>query len=167
MKTLYLIRHAKSSWKNLDLTDFERPLNGRGKKNAPFMGKVLRDKGIRFDLMVSSPAKRALKTAQKIADQMQYERFDIRREPDLYHAASNTIVSIIQTQPDHCNRLALIGHNPGFTAVANQLGKLNLENVPTAGIVAFSFDVSQWQDVALGEGQLLWFDYPKRYPENQ
>lgn len=161
MKTLYLIRHAKSSWDYPLLTDVERPLNGRGKRDAPRMGKRLKEKHVIPDLMITSHAKRTRDTSMLIAETIGYPTDRIKTEPNLYHASEEEILGIIKSQKDNCHIVMLFGHNPGLTDLVNQLPGRYIENVPTCGIVAIQFDVDTWQEVDLKKGSLLFFDYPK------
>lgn len=163
MKTLYIIRHAKSSWENPDQPDFDRPLNERGKNDAPKMGKRLKEKEIHPDLMLSSPAKRAHATAKRIAKILNYPESKIKTEKDLYHAGEETILSVVQNLKDKHNIVFLFGHNPGLTDFVNTLmdQEGNIDNVPTCGIVAFKLHVDSWKDVRWGSAKMLFFDYPK------
>lgn len=163
MKTLYLVRHAKSSWKNPSLRDYERPLNRRGKRDAPFMGDKLRQRGIKADAMVSSPARRAKKTAQIIAEKLQFPGGKINYLDRIYDADDSDLLEIIQHQPKKVEVMMLFGHNPEFTDLANELSNSHIDNVPTTGIVCINFDVEKWEEVDYGKGRLVFFDYPKNY----
>ena len=162
MKTLYLVRHAKSSWDFPQLQDFDRPLNKRGQKNAPEMGERLKLKGILPDLLMSSPANRAITTARKIAKKIGYPKEAIKENERIYHGSEHTLTEIIRSTPNDIGELMLFGHNPGFTGLANMLGDQWIDNIPTCGIVAITFDVDNWQSVAPQIGKNLFFDYPKR-----
>ena len=162
MKTLYLVRHAKSSWDYPHLSDHDRPLNGRGKRNAPEMGARLASRGIKPDLMISSSAKRARRTANAIAAEVGYAKGDIIRTKYLYHAGEHEMLSLVQKQHDEAPTLMLFGHNPGFTGFANALADTDIDNIPTSGVAAIQFDVDSWKDVDFGKGELLFFDYPKK-----
>jgi phosphohistidine phosphatase len=163
MKTLYIIRHAKSSWDNSDQSDFDRPLNGRGERDAPRMGKRLKEKEIYPDLMISSPAKRALSTGNRIAEVLKYPKENIMTPNTLYHADEETILGIIQKVNDRCDVVILIGHNPGLTDFLNALSEdeTNIDNLPTCGVVAFAFKEKSWKEIKCGAGKMLFFDYPK------
>ncbi len=163
MKTLYIIRHAKSSWADANQPDFERGLNERGKKDAPRMGKRLKEKNIHPDLMVCSSAKRAYSTAKKIAKTLNYPKEKIKEDRTLYHAGEDTILSVIQELKDKHQTVLLFGHNPGLTDFVNTLmnEEGNIDNIPTCGIVAFKLQVDSWKDVCWGSGKMLFFDYPK------
>lgn len=162
MKTLYLIRHAKSSWKNPVLADKKRPLNKRGKKDAPEMGRRLADKHIQPDLLLSSPATRAKKTARKIAKKMGHSKEEVRLNDKLYMAEAIDMLEVIRRLDDEQETVCIFGHNPGMTELAEQLSGMEIENVPTCGIVAIGFDTDHWQQVGKRQGELLFFDYPKK-----
>ncbi len=164
MKTIYLVRHAKSSWNFPDLSDFDRPLNKRGKKNAPEMGKRLESRDIKPDLLVASPANRAYNTALAIAHEIGYPSDKIEQNRDIYHASEAALLSVIQQINDESNSLMLFGHNPGFTDLANILGNDWIDNIPTAGIVCIEFNTNQWSEISPKTGVTKWFDYPKKQP---
>ncbi|HPM29252.1 MAG TPA: histidine phosphatase family protein [Chryseolinea sp.] len=163
MKTLYIIRHAKSSWDDPDQSDFDRPLNERGKRNAPRMGKRLKEKGIHPDQIVTSPAKRAWSTGKRIAEILKYPKENIKTIKALYHADEETILDTVQKLNDHCHVVMLVGHNPGLTDFVNTLkeDEWSLDNLPTCGVVGFSFNEDSWKKIKWGTGKLLFFDYPK------
>ncbi len=162
MKTVVLIRHAKSSWKGLDQTDFERPLNKRGQRDAPVMGaRLLKRRRVTPDLIVSSPAQRAVETAMAIAEATRYKK-DILWNQDLYLADVPTLLAAIWQVPNDVDLLYLVAHNPGLTDLSEHLSGEGFANVPTCGTVEVEFDVESWSEVAHGRGRLLEFDYPKR-----
>ena len=161
MKTLYLIRHAKSSWDDPSLDDFSRPLNERGEKDAPRMGKRLKEKEITVDLMISSPAKRALKTCKAIAKVLDYPKEKIQEEKRLYHASDAHILSVLRGIKEPHNVVMIFGHNPGLTEFANLLFNQAILNIPTAGIVAGKIDIDTWKELKFGSGKMLFFDFPK------
>jgi phosphohistidine phosphatase len=166
MKRLFLVRHAKSSWDDPSLDDMDRPLNNRGKKNAPEMGLRLRKQGIIPDLLISSPANRAFATAKKISDEIGYPKKKIVVDDRLYHGSSNSMISIIQSQKNKISSIMLFGHNPGFTDFANMLCGINIYNIPTAGIVAIDFSIDNWSEADYKIGELVFFDYPKKLPSS-
>jgi len=167
MKTLYLLRHAKSSWKQPETPDFERPLNSRGKKDAPFMGKILQAKNANIDLIISSPAKRAKKTARKVAKQIAYKKEKIVLNQEVYEANISEIFNILQQINGGINSMMLVGHNPTLTDVANLLLKdSKIENIPTSGVVAITFDCQKWAEIEETKGNLLFFEYPKKNVEH-
>src|SRR6478609_7935961 len=136
MKTVYLVRHAKSSWEEEGLSDFDRPLNSRGRRDAPRIGKRLKEKQILPDVILSSPANRAISTCRAIALTLQYSEEKIISVKELYHADEDDILAVIKTVDDKFDTLMLFGHNPGLTDFANSLSdKDNLiRNIPTSGI---------------------------------
>ncbi len=163
MKTLYLLRHAKSSWKNPELLDFERPLNRRGKKDAPAMGKFLKSQKIEIEMLVCSPAKRTRKTAKKVAKEIAYPKQQILYKKEIYEANVADLFGIVQETPNEISSLMLVGHNPSLNDFANLLLSENpIENIPTAGIVAISFAVNSWQEIEENTGKLLFFEYPQK-----
>jgi len=163
MKRLYLLRHAKSSWKDPELEDFDRPLNKRGKRDAPFMGQRLRLANIRPDLIISSPAKRAGKTAKIFAAQIEYSVKKIQWRESLYGAGTLTLLGILQEIADPVKQAMLVGHNPGLTLLAECLTGEAVDNIPTSGVFAVDLDVTSWGQTGEGCGTLVFFDYPKKH----
>lgn len=161
MKKLFIVRHAKSSWDFPELDDYDRPLNKRGKKNAPEMGKRLAIKSVKPGAMVTSPAKRAASTARRIAEQLSYPVSDIRKEPMLYHGSVTNMIHVIRSAPDAVETLMIFGHNPGLTDLANRLSGSDIYNIPTCGIAEIDFNVGSWQEIEQGSGSLVSFDFPK------
>ena len=162
MKTLTLVRHAKSSWKDGKLSDRERPLNKRGKHDAPMMGKRIVAAGIRPSLIVCSPAVRAWTTAKALAREMSYPLEFLQREDSLYLASLNNLLDVLVAQDAEFNSLLLIGHNPGLTTFANYLSPGLTHNVPTAGVVSVTFDQDDWNLYERPACELLTYDYPKK-----
>ncbi|UII21250.1 SixA phosphatase family protein [Fulvivirga ligni] len=165
MKTLYIIRHAKSSWKYHHLDDIDRPLNKRGKRDAPEMGDRLKSQGIVPHLMISSPAKRAFATCKIIAEALDYPKKDIELNNKLYHASEDTLMDIIQDIDDSWDSVMIFGHNPGLTYFANSLASTDLDNLPTCGVFACTFDVDSWSETDFEKGSLQFYDYPKNVPQ--
>jgi phosphohistidine phosphatase len=162
MKRLFVCRHAKSSWKDSNQGDFDRPLNKRGEHDAPEMGRRLASSGFFPDLICSSPAMRAMTTAQLYAGQLGYPLAQIRYNPLQYTATVPMLMQLLQEVEENIHTLMLVGHNPESTALANILGGLMIDNIPTAGIVALEFGLKNWRDMCPGAGTLLFFDYPKK-----
>lgn len=162
MKTIYLARHAKSFWGDQSISDFDRPLNKRGKRDAPFMGKVLKDKKVIPDLIISSPAKRAKKTAVEISKKLGYQEKKIFFIEELYEASFNTILKILKKTDEKINTVILFGHNPGLTLLNNLISDNYLDNIPTCGIVALQFDL-KWSELDKNTCKYLFFEYPKLY----
>lgn len=161
-KLLVLIRHAKSSWSDQSLSDYERPLNKRGKHDAPFMGQLLRQKGVQPDLFLSSSAKRARKTAKHIAAAIEYPFESIVFNRELYLAGEEKLFDVVAKTDDAVETLFLVGHNYGLTDLADSLTSADIENVPTAGIVGIEIGDS-WKDIHPGKATLQFFDYPKKF----
>lgn len=162
MKILTLVRHAKSSWKDTSLRDRDRPLNKRGHRDAPVMGKRLHEHGIRPSLIVSSPAKRAWTTAKIFAKELSYPREFLQRDDNLYLASVDRILDVIVAQDEGFNSLMIVGHNPGFTDFANFLSPGLTYNLPTAGIVSVSIDQDHWKLYEQPTTELLVHDWPKK-----
>ncbi|NLZ18417.1 MAG: histidine phosphatase family protein [Desulfobulbaceae bacterium] len=160
-RILLICRHAKSSWEDSSLNDFERPLNKRGLRDAPVMGQRLRARGFLPDLIVSSPAVRAQRTAEMYAEALEYPLESIQYNQQQYAATWLELLSLIQQVDDRFRRIFLVGHNPESTSLANALGGLAIANIPTAGMVALSFHCSTWTNVREQSGKLLFFDFPK------
>jgi len=163
MKKLYLVRHAKSSWDNPDLDDFDRPLNKRGKRDAPFMGELLKKLNVNPDLIISSPAKRAYTTAKEIARILGYPKRMITKNEDVYLASAGELLSLINSIPEEVSSVMIFGHNPGFTQICNLLSNANILNIPTSGFVEIHFETENWKDITPGSGKLVAFEYPKKY----
>ncbi|MCC7438035.1 MAG: histidine phosphatase family protein [Armatimonadetes bacterium] len=163
MKTLYLCRHAKSSWEYPELTDFERPLNGRGHRDAEFMAKVLAQQNLRPDAIATSPAARALTTARTIATGIGYPLEELMITERLYDASSREILRVAETLPETALVVMLFGHNPGMTWLANQLGAQQIENIPTCGIVRFDSTAQQWGQLNPTNTRFVAFEFPKKY----
>lgn len=163
MKTLLLMRHAKSSWKGESRTDVERPLNNRGRRDAPFMGKLLREQRIQPDLIVSSPALRAVTTARVIASELRYERGSIMTDERLYNAEIPSVMAMIARIEDAFKTVILVGHNPGITLLANTLCDASIDRIPTCGVACFQFEIDSWQAAASRPGTLAFFERPKNH----
>lgn len=165
MKKLYLIRHAKSSWKDITLDDFDRPLNKRGKLNAPFMALKLKQMGIFPDLMISSPAKRAKSTAQAFKEKLQFEK-KILYIDSIYLCDTYEIEQIVKDINDKYDTVFLFAHNPTLNEFVQE--HLNItENIPTCGVVGIGFDCNNWKEALNCHKELLLFDYPKNYKTSE
>ena len=163
MKYLFLTRHAKSSWGNPGLADIDRPLNKRGKKAAPFMGKLIMDKGEKPELLISSPAYRAFLTAKAFGEAMGLVENDIIIDRTIYGAGAQQLLELVQNQDDLYKSIMLFGHNPTFTSFVNLLTGSNITNVVTCGVVRIDFEFSSWTDIDFGSGRLAYYEYPKKY----
>jgi len=160
MRQLILIRHAKSDWGNASLPDFDRPLNVRGECDAPMMGDRLAASGLQVERMISSPARRARSTAETIARSISFPAQQIDWIPELYLASPKTMMDIIRSCPDDIKSLAIIGHNPGISALAGQLCKQHLGEIPTCSILRLHADMESWEKA--DQFALVDFDYPKK-----
>lgn len=163
MKNLLIVRHAKSSWDEPVLSDRERRLNARGKRDAPVMGALLRSRGLKPDLIVSSPAVRARKTAKLLAKAVAYPAEKIRVEEAIYLHGIAEMMELIHSFEDRAERIYLVGHNPDLTDLVNHLSEAGISNLPTCGIASIVFAVDSWAHIAPGAGRLVFFDYPKKY----
>jgi phosphohistidine phosphatase len=161
MKTLLLVRHAKSSWDDASLPDFDRPLNERGKNDAPEMAKRLLEKKIRIDAFVSSPAKRARKTCKAFAKEFNYDKKDIVLEEKLYEAGTENFLEVIKDFKNKWDHVAVFSHNPGITYFANSLTEVRLDNMPTCSIFAIKINTDKWKEIEEAGKEFLFFDYPK------
>ncbi len=164
MRTLYFCRHAKSSWADPGQADFDRPLNERGNRNAPFMAGLFRKRGEPVDLLVSSPAARAWSTALFFAKELGVAEGDILLRRELYHASPQTIRRVAEELPAHVHRALFFGHNPGITEAIEQLSGEPIGNLPTCGLVRIDLPIDDWKELSAGIGTLVWLDYPKRHP---
>lgn len=161
MKTLTILRHLKSSWKDKDLPDIERPLNRRGKEDAPVMATRIREAGIRPSLILSSPAHRAWTTAKVIAREISYPAEFLQREAELYLADVDTLLEVLERQDNKFNSIMIVGHNPGLTEFANYLLPNLTDNIPTGGVVSLNIETDDWNLRDRAPAELLVFDYPK------
>lgn len=163
MKTIYLLRHAKSSWDNPRLDDFERPLSKRGHHDAPLMGNLLEKLNVLPDLLISSPAIRAAMTARIIAESINYPFDNIQYDENIYEAGEEQILEIIYGIDDSINKLMLVGHNPSFTYLSHFLAKHSINNIPTCGFFAAGLNISTWTKIKKNCGKMVMFEYPKKY----
>ena len=162
MKILTIVRHAKSSWSDASLTDAKRPLNRRGKHDAPMMGERINDHGIRPSLIVSSPATRAWSTAKIIAEAINYPREFLQKEKSLYLASLDRILDVVVAQDNGFNNLMIVGHNPGLTDFVNFLVPGLTSNLPTAGVVSVEIEQDDWSLYERPATKLLVHDWPKK-----
>lgn len=161
MKTLLVIRHAKSSWDNASQDDFDRPLNSRGHYDAPEMARRLLARQMQIDTFISSTAVRAFTTATYFAKAYRLSEKKIIAVPELYHASVAVLFRTISQIDNHYQSAAIFSHNPGITAFVNELCSVKIDNMPTCGIFAVESDTLQWKDFQWAEKSFLFFDYPK------
>lgn len=158
MKTLFLVRHAKSDWP-ANVSDFDRPLSERGHRDAPKMAEFLKSKNVEIDTFVSSPAKRAITTCRYFAEI--FENDHIRKVEKLYNASTVDFLEVIENLSDEIENVALFSHNNGITYFANSLTNENIMHMPTCAIVGFKINTETWQDFLKAEKEFLFFYTPK------
>lgn len=163
MKTLYLVRHAKSSWDERGISDHDRKLNPRGLRDAPKMGDILKNKQCQPDIIYTSSAKRAHTTAKIIAEKLQYPVKDIVVTNRIYEATTNDLVNILNEIDDKFESAMLFGHNPSFTVLSNLLTDKYIDNMPTCSVSVIDLNADTWDKVESGSGKLIAFEYPKKY----
>jgi phosphohistidine phosphatase len=161
MKTLFLIRHAKSSWDDPALSDKDRPLGDRGRRDAPRMGKRLAKRNVKPDLILSSPARRALTTAEIIAKKLDYKRKDIAVDDRLYASAVDGLLNVIHGLGDKLERVILFGHNPELTELAHRLSG-EITHMPTCAVAEFTFNTKSWSKMVKANLAKVALDYPKK-----
>jgi phosphohistidine phosphatase len=164
MRVLYLNRHAKSSWSQPYNTDAERPLNKRGKVNALFMGKRFAQE-TRVDLILSSPAKRALQTANYFAEALGIADSDIAIESGIYGASVGEMMTIINALDQGHEHVIIFGHNPTFSDLAAHIDHNHDLDMVTCARVKLEFEVESWDEIGANSGTLMYHDYPRKYPE--
>ena len=147
MKTLLILRHAKSSWENSELTDHDRPLNKRGKRDAPRVGLVLREQGLSPDLILSSTAKRAQRTATAVAETAEYQG-EVKFLPNLYHAGPRTYGEVLRNVSNDCQSVMIVGHNPGLEILLAKLAG-GSEQLPTASLAHLQLGIDSWREFSL------------------
>ncbi len=162
MKRLTLLRHAKSSWDDPGLTDFDRPLNRRGERDAPAMGRRLRESGARPSLILSSTAVRALATARQVADALGYPREFLQTDAGLYLASAERLREIASLQDDTFRDIMIVAHNPGLTDFANAISDHPVDNLATAAVMVVDLPISRWEALTDNpRGHCVLYDYPK------
>lgn len=161
MKSLLVIRHAKSSWSTADLLDFDRPLNERGKRDAPAVAEALLNKNVKIDTFISSPAKRAKKTAQYFCEAYSRDKDDIILKPELYHAAPDVFLDVIKHIGNKSNTVAIFSHNPGITDFVNTLTDTRIDDMPTCGVYAIQMQEDDWSKFENAEKTFWFFEAPK------
>jgi phosphohistidine phosphatase len=161
MKRLLMVRHAKSDWSDLSLKDFDRPLNKRGKENAPTMGKRLRNRHYYVDLILSSSSQRTKGTTKRIAKEINYDEKNVVWLDELYHANTNKIKQVIYGINDKHDSVMVVCHNTGITDFVNSFCGYITDNLPTCGMVAFQFDTDSWNKIDTAPAKLIFFDFPR------
>jgi len=161
MKKIILIRHAKSAWDDLSLSDHDRPLADRGLHDAPIMAKRLKKRRIYPEIILSSTAKRAKETAKIIAKELEFPVSEVILEGNLYHASPNKILKYIHQQNDSKETMIVVGHNPGFNDLIEYLGG-KLDNLPTSGQFGFLMKADSWSKFGPNTAEVWFVDYPKK-----
>jgi phosphohistidine phosphatase len=162
MKSLYLLRHAKSSWAEAGLGDQQRPLNPRGLRDAPMMGERFRERGETLDAVLSSPAKRAQTTAELFIRACGYAGPGIVTEADLYFLGSGSIESVIRAQSGDAQALMLVFHNPDITHFVNSIDyDFHVDNLPTCGLIRLACAIDNWTDWSRDTTNFEYYDFPK------
>lgn len=164
MKTIYIVRHAKSSWNAIDMPDEQRPLLEKGKKRTKKVIDYLHKNQIKVDCMISSPVVRALETAKILAKGLKYPISEIRIDSKIYHADGNYILNLFSGQSDHLDSLMIIGHNPSLTDFVNLFLDTPIDNLPTSGVVSFNFDTDKWKKMANTGRKTNFILFPKELP---
>ena len=160
MKVLLLIRHAKSSWDDITMKDIDRPLTDRGKKDAAEMAERVKEK-VKVDHFVSSPAKRAKRTARAFAEAFGYDKDDVVVLDKLYEPTPQGFAEAVAALPDDKSVVALFAHNPGITEYVNGLTNVRVDEMPTGSVFAVSMDEKNWSAFATADKRFLFFDYPR------
>jgi phosphohistidine phosphatase len=148
MKTLFIVRHGKSSWDDPGLSDQDRPLKNRGIRDATLMAEKLKAAGLIPDRILSSPANRALHTAEIFAAILGHAPENLQVSNTLYFSGAEAIIRLVQQIPDSTERLMIVGHNPDFTEIVNSFSSTSLYNLPTAGVVVFEFNTDSWKEIS-------------------
>ena len=160
MKKLIIIRHSKSSWKDLSLGDFHRPLNKRGKTDGPIMANFLSSKINKICFLHSSSSVRTFETSKFFIDRIKFDK--IKYDDSLYHSSSSSILNMIRNYSDNFSSVMIIAHNPGLTNLINELTNIDLDNLPTTGIAEIDFNCIKWNDISLKNSNLIEIKFPKQ-----
>ena len=161
-RSLLIVRHAKSSWADFSQKDFDRPLNDRGKKDALEMAKKIhKEKAVKLDAIISSPATRALTTAKFFAEEFGLKKKNIIEISELYDAPLNNFYTAIESANDGYKTIALFSHNPGITVFANMLTNVRIDDMPTCAVFAIHLQTNSWKEFRTAEKEFWFFDYPK------
>jgi phosphohistidine phosphatase len=161
MKKLFLIRDAKSSWDDTTVPDKDRPLNARGKRDAATIGERIAKRDVKPDLIMSSPAKRALTTAEIIGKELDYKLKDIVVDDRLYPSTVDDLLNVIHKLGDKQKRVMLFGHNPGLTELAHHFSS-EITHMPTCAVAEFTFDAKSWSNISKATLARVTLDYPKK-----
>lgn len=172
MKILYLLRHAKSSWDDPDLKDFERPLAKRGLNDIPLIAERFLAREGATQSIICSPAVRTKSTAKLLAQQIGFPVDDISSNPELYFAGASMFLKAASLVDENCESAMLVGHNPAITEFVNAMDSSDsdngdIDNIPTCGLVELSLPIENWSDIQFGTATLVEFDYPKKKQQDE
>jgi len=159
MKSLIIVRHCKSSWADLSLSDFDRPLNKRGNIDGELMSNYLREKEKKIDKLILSTSKRTRLTSKYFTEKIHFDSISYLDE--LYHASYSDIINIISKVENNFNSVMVIGHNPGLTELINQYTIINIYNLPTTGVVKVEFKGDKWERITENKGSIVYKKFPK------
>ena len=162
MKTITIVRHAKSSWDNPDVNDFERPLNARGFADAPIIADRISKLMKLPDLFMSSPALRAKTTAEIFVEKFGVPVSKIVLDKDIYDKGSKYIMEFIKNLDEKIESVIIFGHNPDITSLATYYSGNYFDNIPTCGVICIDFDSNNWQDTFTNNGKIRFYEYPKK-----
>jgi phosphohistidine phosphatase len=163
MKTLYIVRHAKSSWKDAELKDFERPLKRRGVRDAFLIAEKLSELNITPQHVLSSPSVRAYETAKIFCNTLSFSKENIETNSSIYNATLEELQTILLNIDNKLNAVMMFGHDPGLTNFVAYLTKQSYEKIPTSGVVAIQFETDQWNKIEEHSGKIVFFIYPKMF----
>jgi len=164
MRRLTLVRHAKSDWSLPGQNDWDRPLNKRGQRDAPEMARRLRSRRLKPDLILSSPAVRALTTATVMARELKVDAANVLQDERLYLASAADLLTVVRELGGEAKHVMVFGHNPGMNDCANKLSSGDqIDNLPTCGVFTAQFDIASWAELDWNGGQDAEFDYPKNH----
>ena len=165
VREVCFVRHAKSNWDHPGLRDFDRPLDERGLKDAPMMARKMKELDLVPDLIVTSGAKRARKTAEFFKKEFSLPDSHFMVTDDLYEASAEEVYTVLRSLPDSARFVYVFGHNPTFTWVANSIAGVHIDNVPTCGIVHAQVMINSWKKFKPEHAGFIGFHYPKQYKE--
>ncbi len=163
MKKIYFIRHAKSSWSSNALKDIDRPLNARGRRDAPYMANVLKEKIGKIDGIIHSPAQRIRETVKPFIEEFSISNEMIYTAREIYEGSLYDLLEVVHSAPPEWDSILLFGHNPAMTYIAHYFGSDDIDNVPTCGILGVFSTASSWVEVLDHNSSLNSFLYPKLY----
>lgn len=159
-KTLILVRHAKSDWSIAGQKDYDRTLNSRGHREAPRMGKILAEKNIKIDTLISSGAERAKLTAMYFAEQLKFDTDNIVLNDNLFEASARIWMNEVCDLDNKLNTVVMFGHNPGISYFIEYVCKSALDEIPTCAVVGIQFEIDSWKEVSSGTGKMIFYDIP-------